>query len=139
MDETPDTPPPPVLVVIEDHPELREVLLHALGEEGYDVVAVRDEDEALEIIGERQVDLVIADLAESGEGVAQLPVIADAHPELPTIVFSEQAGPAGIFFGPWETDGTRRTLRRPFKLADLVAAAREAVGEREPAEDTAES
>ena len=125
-----ETPPPPVVLVVEDHPELRQVLTHALTLAGYEALAVADESEALGVLRVRSVDLFIADLAESNvEPREVMAAVHDEFPELPLIVTAESRRDSDIFFGPWATSGTLRTLRKPFKLGDLIAASREALGE----------
>ena len=123
-------PTPPLVLVVEDHPELRHVLRDALAAEGYEVLSASDEPEAIALLRDRPVDLLVVDLPgsadEAGDVLATLP---EEFPELPIIVVAEGGRGADIFFGPWETSGTRRTLHRPFKLSDLLAAAGDVLGE----------
>lgn len=90
------------------------------------MLAASDEGAALSILESREVDLVVADPDEDSGAVAR---VEAAYPELPLILLSETGRGAGVYFGAWETSGSRRTLRRPFKLSDVIAAAREALGE----------
>lgn len=122
--------PPPVVLVVEDHPELRHVLTHSLTVAGYEVLTAADESEAIDVLRARSVDLFIADLAESAKEPEEVMArVRNEFPELPLIVTAESGQGPDIFFGPWATSGTLRTLRKPFKLSDLIAASREALDE----------
>jgi CheY-like chemotaxis protein len=122
-------PQKPVVVVIEDHTELRHVLRDVLGDEGYEVLPVRDSAEAIEVLRGRSVDLLVSDLPEhDGGGEDPLADIARDFPELGVIILSEDSTDAGPFFGPWRVSGSRITLRKPFRLDDLIAAAKEVIG-----------
>ena len=119
----------PVVLVIEDQNELLDVLRDVLDGEGYEVSAVRSPGEALEVLRNKSVDLLVSDYAPPfDDGSDPLVGISEEFPELPVIVFSEDDEQSIPFFGPWRTEGTRMTLRKPFKLDDLIAASREVVG-----------
>ena len=121
---------PPVVLLVEDHPELNQVLTHALTVAGYEVLSAADEAEAIDVLRARSVDLFIADLAESAKEPKEvMATVQNEFPDLPLIVTAEPGRGPDIFFGPWATAGRLRTLRKPFKLSDLIAASREAVGE----------
>ena len=57
----------PTILVIDDDPELRELLEAYLSQQGFDVVTVRDGLEMDAIFAEFQIDLVILDLMLPGE------------------------------------------------------------------------
>ena len=52
----------PCILVVDDDPIIRDVLVEALQDEGYEVVPCRDGQEALEVIAERVPDLILLDL-----------------------------------------------------------------------------
>lgn len=121
-------PAQPVVVVIEDQSALGEVIRDVLDEEGFEVLNVRDQYAAMGELRHRDVDLVVADLpARPGEG-DPLAEIAREYPDLRLIVVTDESQEQVPFFGPWRVSGSRWTLRRPFRLADLIAASREAIG-----------
>ena len=67
----------------------------------------------------------MADLPESRDDAgAVLAKVAEEFPGLPLIVLAHGGDGSSIFVGPSETSGTRRTLHKPFKLSDLLTAAR---------------
>jgi DNA-binding response OmpR family regulator len=63
-------PARPVVIVVEDQTELGDVIRDVFGEEGYDVLTVRDQYAAMGELRHREVDLLVADLPGSlpGEG-----------------------------------------------------------------------
>ena len=122
-------PHQPVILVIEDQPELRHVLRDVLGDEGYEVLPARDQGEALTILRERPVDLLVSDLPEPTEEERDpLEDVLREFPAVPLIVLSSDSEQDTPFFGPWQVSGSRMTLRKPFRLDDLIAASREVVG-----------
>jgi CheY-like chemotaxis protein len=119
----------PVVLIVEDQNELRQVLRDVLDEEGYDVLPVSDPTEAMAILREQSVDLLVSDLSESeDEGLDPLADVTREFPELPLIVLSDNSPDTVPFFGPWRISGSRMTLRKPFRLDDLIAASREVIG-----------
>ena len=118
----------PVVVVIEDHNELGDVLRDVMTEEGYRVHSVRDQYAAVATLRSEHVDLVVADLPTPTPGSPD-PVaeIARDFSDIPLIVIVEDADDVP-FLGPWRRTDGRVKLRRPFKLDDLIALSRELVG-----------
>lgn len=118
----------PIVLLVEDQTELRHVLRDVLDEEGYEVLPVCDPAEAIAILREQSVDLLVSDLPEQNDGDDPLADVVREFPELPLIVLSDDCHDGGPFFGPWRISGSRMTLRKPFRLDDLIAASREIVG-----------
>lgn len=114
-----------MVLVVEEVATLRDALIAALEAEGWQVLAA-DEPATLSILEARDVDLVVADPTEGSDTLAR---VEEAHPDLPLIVLSDAGPEAAVAFGPWERSGSRRTLHRPFKLSDVIAAARDALQE----------
>jgi CheY-like chemotaxis protein len=50
------------ILIVDDDPIIRDVLVEALQDEGYDVVSCRDGQEALEAVAEAVPDLILLDL-----------------------------------------------------------------------------
>lgn len=114
-----------MVLVVEEVDALRDALIAALEAEGWQVLAA-DEPATLSVLEEHDVDLVVADPAEGADTLAR---VEQSHPDLPLVVLSDAGQGATVAFGPWERSGSRRTLRRPFKLSDVIAAARDALEE----------
>lgn len=118
------------MLVVEDNAELRHVLKEALGSEGYDVVAARDEAEALEVLRGKRVDLMISDLTDPPRGSRTFDEFRQEFPDLPVVALSGGGGgghPA-LFFGGWQAPKGYRTLSKPFRLGELLAVSREVLG-----------
>ena len=122
-------PATPFVLVIEGQAELGNVIRDVLTDEGYNVMAVRDQYGAVGVLRHQPVDLVVADLPapEEGEG-DPLREISTDFPDTPLITLVDDAADGIPFFGPWRRDGSRLFLPRPFRLDDLIAATRELAG-----------
>lgn len=118
----------PVVLLIEDHTDLGEVIRDVMAKEGYDVITVSDPLAAVATLREQRVDLVIADIPTPEPGQADpLSEIVRDFPEVPLITLADETKSEIPFFGPWRASGGRVTLRRPFKLAHLLTVVREVV------------
>lgn len=119
----------PVVVVVENQSELGAVIQDVLEDEGYDVVAVRDQFGAIGVLRQQSVDMLIVDLPRPGPGEADpLTELTTEFPDLPLVVLHDEDEEELPFFGPWRREGSRVTMRRPFRLDDLVSATRDLVG-----------
>jgi len=122
-------PVTPVVVLIEDQSELGDVIRDVMSEDGYDVLTVRDQFAAVATLRNQRVDLVIADLPHPEPGRPDpLAEITRDYPQIPLINIADESDDDIPFFGPWRVSGGRVTLRRPFKLDDLLKLTRETVG-----------
>ena len=120
---------PPVVLVVEDNAELRHVLKEALASEGYEVLAARDETEALEVLRANRVDLMISDLTDPPPASTNPEAVRQEFPDLPVVAMSGGAGGhPGLFFGAWQAPKGYWTLPKPFRLGELLAVSREALG-----------
>jgi len=120
---------PPVVLVVEDNSELRHVMEEALVSEGYQVVATRDELEALDILRGTPVDLLISDLTDPPNADETLLTVRREFPDLPVVALSEGTGHhPSFFFAGWENPDGYVTLSKPFRLGELLALSREVLG-----------
>ena len=110
------------ILVVEDDPATRELLLTALADAGYDADGAADGREALIWCRERRPALVLLDLVlplVSGEQVAAF--LRQAYGEaLPILVVTARDRPAPIARGL----GGAIFIHKPFKLATVLAAVR---------------
>ena len=118
----------PVVLVVEEHTALLDVLIDALTWEGYEVVPARGANEAADILRNREVDLLVADPPPFDGAEAEIDALAEEFPDLPLVTLIDPGTVEQIYFGPWIEEGNRYILRRPFRLGDLLRACREAVG-----------
>lgn len=122
-------PAAPVVVVIETEAELGRVIRDVLVDEGYDVVRVRDPFGAIGVMREQAVDLVVAGMPGPGsDDSGPLGELTSEFPDTPLISMSQPTAAALPVFGAWRREGDRITLRQPFRLDDVIGAARELVG-----------
>ena len=56
------------ILVVDDEPASLRVLRYFLGQEGYEVVAAKDDVEALELLAQLRFDLVLSDVKMPGRG-----------------------------------------------------------------------
>lgn len=119
-------PRQPLVVLVEDQEALGSVLGELFGREGYEVVSVHDCTAARAVAKEREVDLLVLDATAAEEREPVETVCVD-HPGISVIAVRNPEDVSVPFFGPWRLEGRVATLRRPFRVDDLLSAARELV------------
>ena len=118
------------LLVIEDDPEMREVLVESLEDQGYCAQGAASADEAIELSRKFQFDLVISDvrMAGSRDGIGALEVLKRQRPTLKTVVITGFTSP--------EAPGRAVKLAvddyvyKPFRLPDMLATVRRVLNPR---------
>ena len=106
--------PMPYILMVEDDPAVRDLLVEFLGQHAHDIVAVGSAADAREAFAARPVDLVIADCVlygEQGEDFAQH--VMDNG--VPTILMTGNAQRLQSVQARALT-----VLQKPFRLADLA-------------------
>ena len=79
----------PMILVVEDHPEMSSLITRTLRPQGYDVVTVADGETALTVAEAQPPDLVIADVQLPGmDGLTVVATLRRQEPLLPVIVIS---------------------------------------------------
>jgi CheY-like chemotaxis protein len=120
---------PPVVLVVEDNAELRVVLKEALSSHGYEVVAARDDTEALEVLRSRPVNLLVSDLTGPTPSADQIDAVRREFPGLAVVALAEgEGGHPSLFFTAWQDPKGIRRLAKPFRLGELLAVSREVLG-----------
>jgi CheY-like chemotaxis protein len=113
------------ILLVDDESELREVVVAILEEPGHAVLAASDGYEALRVLVERPVDLLITDLKMPGISGFELARQAKLmRPRLHVIYISGSQGAAGRTEG--RTYG--RVLRKPVRAHDLLVEVTQALG-----------
>ena len=115
------------LMVIDDDPEIRDMLEHMFRERGFDVVTAADGEEGLRLSRERTPDLMILDIRMPRmNGLEVLATLKRAHPDLPVIVMSaggEQAlDQASVAMFSRIRLGAGRLFDKPVSMKALAAA-----------------
>lgn len=112
------------ILVVDDEPAIRDVLLEILRDEGYGTVAAQDGLAALDLLGGKDIDLVIIDTMMPRCGGVELLQAMREDPRLkdvPAILMSAAARPQldglGVFV----------FLPKPFELDDLLDVVSEAI------------
>lgn len=129
------------ILIVEDDPSIRQLMLDTLEQDGFEVVGAADGERAIALAEERRPAVVILDV---GLPVMDGPSVADRirdryGSEVPFVVVTASNGiekaAARI--------GTARYLAKPFDVSDLMNAVRQAAesampsGERQTPPDTA--
>ncbi len=113
------TPPSemPNILVVDDDPDVREILAETLMEFGYRVLEAGSGEEAMPLLEQRQdIALLITDVRMPGMSGLELVGLARRHdPRLRVIVMSGYFLPQPV---------TARFLRKPFHMQELAAAIR---------------
>jgi len=110
-------PSGPVVLVVDDDPDVRELMTQTLEREGMTVVDASSGAEALRILGrDPTIDILLTDIMMPGiTGITLAERAAALRPDL-KIVFTSAYAAAGHPLGP--------LIRKPFRLGDLLATLR---------------
>jgi CheY-like chemotaxis protein len=118
----------PVILVIDDSPDVRNLLREALQLEGYQVVEAADGVEGLRLFESEQPDLVLLDIImPEKDGIEALREILQRDPEARVITISGRDG-AQVHNEAAEILGAVASFEKPFRAEDLLEAVRGAYG-----------
>ena len=112
----------PTILVVDDDPELRELLEAYLSQQGFDVITVRDGLEMDAIFAEFQIDLVILDLMLPGEDGLSIAKRLKQQNNLPIIIVSAQGDDIDRIVGL--EVGADDYVSKPFNPRELLARIR---------------
>ena len=112
------------VLVLEDDPELRQVLETLLSDEGYQVSVAASGESAVELARDRRFDVIVADIRMPGmDGLDTVQHLRGNDPQLQSLVMTGYAS---------EEDpiralhiGVQSYLRKPFSLDDFLMRVRE--------------
>lgn len=111
----------PLIMLVEDHVQLRSILERVLVSLGYRVQAVANGDDALQALRQgASVDLIFSDVRMPGstDGLALAAWVRQHHPAIRVLL---QSGYADTKAAEWPI------LRKPYTDAELVEALRQAL------------
>lgn len=112
------------LLVVDDDPDVREIIVQVLVDLGYQVEATGDGDAALGLVGTQQPDLMIIDFAMPGQNGAEVALrVRQRHANLPILFVSGHSDSSALEAGI----GDAQLLRKPFRPRELAAAVRSAL------------
>src|SRR5262245_35949191 len=122
------------ILVVDDEPNLRRVLRAQLERDGYDVHTAEDGEQALALLSDHHIDLVITDLRmpkidgmellrrigalEEGTPV----VMITAHGTVDTAVEALKTGAFDYITKPFDQDDVRTIVRKALRTQDLSSA-----------------
>jgi len=109
------------VLVVEDEPVVREVLVEILGELNQDVVAVASAAEALDLVASAPFDLLITDLAMPD--MDGLTLASEVRKRAPGTMIMLATGYGQIIPGSAPQPGLVDTIiNKPFQVSDLEAS-----------------
>ncbi len=121
------------ILVVDDEPNLRKVLSAQLGREGYEVLVAGDGAEALELLRDNHIDLVITDLKmPTLDGMSLLRKALELDPDLPVVIMTAhgsvdnavEALKTGAFdyvTKPFDQNEVRTIVQKALRTRDLAA------------------
>lgn len=111
----------PQLLIVEDDPEMRDLLRKVLEKDGYQVSLAANGHEATALLSRNHFDLVVTDMLMPHDGGLELmEVIRQSQPMLPVIIITA--------FGDWASYsralelGAVAFISKPLKMAELASA-----------------
>ncbi|MBC8192767.1 MAG: response regulator [Candidatus Marinimicrobia bacterium] len=131
MDKNTATPHHSVLVMDDDE-SIRDLLIFALEDEGYEVFSAKDGIAGMALFKQHAIDLVITDIIMPGkEGIEIVREIKQYHPETRLIVMSG-------FDGIGQNDylkyaslfGADQTFRKPFDIHEFIGCVRDLLSKK---------
>lgn len=109
------------ILIIDDEPDIREILAFELDHEGFDTVTVESGEQALAALGSRRFDLAITDLKMPGmDGIATLEGLKRLDPRIRVLIATGYAS-AETRLACAER-GAAGYIQKPFDLEEIVAA-----------------
>ena len=145
---------PGPLLVVDDEPQILQMISGILRDEGFEVITAPDGEAALKLVGEEAPDLVLLDIALPGlDGLEVLQELKRHYPFLPVVIISAygsvenavkatRLGAYDFIEKPPHADKILLTVRNGLELARLseenrrlrqqTAPAREIIGKSEP-------
>mgnify|MGYP001051676794 CR=1 FL=1 len=113
----------PVILVVEDDANQRLYYQEELEDAGYTVLTAASGPEALKIVREQKVDLVLLDIAMPGmDGVETLARMLDVNRELPVVLNTAYSDYRDDFMA-WAADGYVTKSSDPTQLHEAIRAA----------------
>jgi CheY-like chemotaxis protein len=119
-------PDPVTVLVCDDDPTVREVVVRLLGRAGIRALAARSGAETLAILEQRRVDAILADSLMAGMSGPELhAAVAARHPRLRRRFVFLSGDPENAGLVAFAREQGLRILPKPFDASALVAAIRE--------------
>lgn len=118
-----DSPPEARLLVVDDEPNIRDLLTTSLRFAGFEVAPAADGNEALRVAAETRPDLVVLDIMlPDMDGYTVLRRMRGQHPDLPVLFLTARDEMSDKVKGL--TAGGDDYVTKPFSLEEVVARIR---------------
>jgi DNA-binding NtrC family response regulator len=127
--------PTPQILLVDDDPELRSMLRRTLVRSGYAAHEAGNGREALAILKQVPIDLVVTDIIMPDmEGIELILSLHKHRPALRVIAMSAggRLHPHG-YLTLAKSSGATRTIEKPFEIGDFLALIREVLALPQPA------
>ncbi len=122
------------VLVVDDDPQIRDLLQRALTKVGYEVALAADGRQAISMLEESDYDVVIADiLMPERDGLEVVMYLQRERPKTPSIVISSPSN--RVFLQSAELLGATRVVEKPFELEDITRAIEEVLAPGGPPSD----
>ena len=121
------SPAPPTLLLVDDEPRILAALRRSLRREGYEILTAESVPEALTLLAEHSVDLIVSDHKMPGHnGLEFLDEVARRHPGIPRIVLTgwpeeipaqelARLGIGALLPKPWDDGVLKQEIRARVK------------------------
>ncbi|WP_019571758.1 PAS domain-containing sensor histidine kinase [Thioalkalivibrio sp. ALMg3] len=117
-----------VILIVEDHPEILELVTGILREAGFQTCEAEDADTAIEILrSDAQLDLLLCDVVLPGclSGTDVVAQACEVRPGLPIVMASGYTGDEPMVGNP--SGSSAPVLRKPYRKAQLLTAIHQAL------------
>lgn len=121
------------IMIVDDEENVRNSLIRLLRREGFDLVTASSATEAMEILLEEAVDLIISDEKMPGmSGLEFLKLVRQRHPETMRFILTGHADPEFIirainegeiyrfFTKPWDNEDMKNAIRSALQYLELI-------------------
>lgn len=107
------------ILVVEDENDVREVLVDAIADEGYSIISAGTGEEAVRLLKEPGLEMLVTDINLSGQkdGIDVAAAARQVHPGIPVLFIS---GRHWRLADAEKLGGPAAYLRKPFSLTTLI-------------------
>jgi CheY-like chemotaxis protein len=124
------------VLVVDDNPDLRELIGDALVHEGYEVTLASDGKEGAEALRHGTTDLAITDIfMPEKDGIEMIGLLKKEFPDMPILAISgavKHSSHVGVdYLSVARKFGADRVLRKPFDIDELLELVEEVIPDQE--------
>jgi DNA-binding response OmpR family regulator len=117
----------PRVLIVDDEPDLREILAEELQDQGFEVMQASSGSEAWDLLKTIRFEIVVSDIRmPHGDGLTLLKNIRSGTLEKPPIVFL-LSGFSDLNESEAQEIGARNIFAKPFQLRTITTALKEAL------------